>query len=86
MPVGCIPEKIMWGDTDFVKTFREDCSPSLQASHALPTRPLRWRYVEKLSGIWTRRICDVLERPLERARDPDGGPKMPQAITENFHS
>jgi hypothetical protein len=29
MPVGCIPEKIIWGDTDFVETFRDDCGPSL---------------------------------------------------------
>lgn len=31
IPVGCIPEKTIWGDgdTDFVETFRDDCCPSL---------------------------------------------------------
>ena len=29
MPVGCIPEKIIRGDSDFVETFRDENSPSL---------------------------------------------------------
>src|SRR5712691_7310260 len=60
MPVGCIPEKIIWGDTDFVETFRDD--------HALSARPLlsqHWRGFENLSGIRTRRICVAV---MERAK------------------
>jgi hypothetical protein len=74
MPVGCIPEKIIWGDTDFVETFRDNCSPSLYAPRALPARPLlsqRWKGVKSLSGIWTRRICDLLERARGSGRRPE---------------
>jgi hypothetical protein len=49
----CIPEKIIWGDSDFVETFRDEGSPSLYATHALPSRTLlsrRRRGVRNLNG------------------------------------
>jgi hypothetical protein len=64
MPVGCIPEKIIRGDFDFVETFRDEGGPSLYAAHAVPARSLlsrRRRDVKNLSRWWTRRINDVLE-------------------------
>jgi hypothetical protein len=64
MPVGCIPEKIIRSDSDFVETFRDEGCPSLYAVHALLARPVlskRWRGVKNLSGKWTRRICDGLK-------------------------
>ena len=57
--MGCIPEEIIRGDSDFVETFRDEGSPSLYAACALSARPLlsrRRKGVRILSGIWTRRI------------------------------
>jgi hypothetical protein len=84
MPVGCIPEKIIRGDSDFVETFRDDGSRSLYAAHPLPARPLlpkRRRGVRKLSGKWTRRICDVF---WNQHADADGGPEV--RTTDYRHS
>jgi hypothetical protein len=62
MPVGCIPEKMIRGDCDFVATFCVE--GSVCAARVLPVRPLRdgpgrWKDVRNLRGIWTRRIRDV---------------------------
>ena len=73
MPVGCIPEKIIRGDSDFVETFRDEGCPSSYAAHALPARPVlskRWG-VKNLSGKWTRRISG-LERARGCGQRPEG--------------
>ena len=62
--MGCIPETIIRGDSDFVETFHDEGSPRLYATHAVPARPLlsrRRRGVRSLGGWWTRRINDILE-------------------------
>jgi hypothetical protein len=75
IPVGCIPEKITRGDSDFVETFRDEGCPGSYVVHALPARPvlskLR-RGVKNLSGKWTRRISDSLERARGCGQRPEG--------------
>ena len=59
--MGCISEKIIQGDSDFVETFRDKGSPSLYTAHAVVGLPVTYDLAQGSVGWWTRRINDVLE-------------------------